>query len=235
MSFSIIIPVYNEEKIIEKNTKKLLEFLNNLKENYEVIIVSNGSTDRTIDIGKRLEKKHPKKIKFFHISQRGVGTAFKKAVKNASYDNLISIDMDMAIDLDFIPRCLRLLKLNYSMVIGSKNVGKQQRSFLRKFISNTFIFLVKILLELKFMDYSIGAKGYKKKEVEKYNDFIDDGSSYVVSMAYLIKKRKLKIVEIPTKCFDKRKSKFNLTYEIFYRLRSLLSFWFKVKFLKIIK
>ena len=85
------------------------------------------------------------------------------------------------------------------------------------------------------MDYSIGAKGYKKKEVEKYNDFIDDGSSYVVSMAYLIKKRKLKIVEIPTKCFDKRKSKFNLTYEIFYRLRSLLSFWFKVKFLKIIK
>ncbi|MEM7827007.1 MAG: glycosyltransferase [Candidatus Aenigmatarchaeota archaeon] len=232
MPFSVIIPVFNEEKIIEKNTIKLIRFLNKLKENYEIIIVSNGSTDKTVDKGKRLEKKYSKKVRFFHLDKRGVGLAFRHAITHALYNNLISMDMDLSTELDFIPNCLKLLNSNYSMIIGSKNVGKQQRSFLRRFISNSFIFLVRSLLKITFMDYSIGAKGYKRNRILRYINFIDNGSSYVVSLAYMIKKDGLKIIEIPTNCLDKRKSKFNLIHEIFYRFKSLVIFWFRVRLLK---
>ena len=53
---SIFIPVYNEEEIIIKNTRILIAYLTNIKQDYEIVIVDNGSTDNTIKLGKQLDK-----------------------------------------------------------------------------------------------------------------------------------------------------------------------------------
>jgi len=168
MSFTIIIPVYNEEELIVKNADKLVEYLKKLKENFEIIIVDNGSTDKTVELGKSLEKKYQKKFKILTIPEKGyVGFAFREGVKNSSYDKIISLDMDLSIDLNFIPRCIDLLD-NNSIVIGSKKVGKQNRQWYRVFASNIFIWLTKLILNLGYEDYSMAAKGYRKKNKKKY-------------------------------------------------------------------
>lgn len=223
--FTVIIPVYNEEEIIIQNTEKLIKFLDGLEKPYEILICSNGSTDSTLEKGEVLEKKFPKKVRFFSIAKRGVGLAFKKTVKEASYNNLVSVDMDLTTDLKFIPDAFGLLK-KYDIVIGSKQVGKQQRSIFRIFISSVFIFLVKHLLGLKFSDYSIGAKAYRKDVIEKWIDGMDYGSSYVIELVYYAKKMGYRIIEIPVFCDDRRKSRFNLYYEIFYRFKNLLKLIF---------
>lgn len=223
--FTILIPVYNEEEIIAQNTEKLIQYLEKMNEDFEIIIVSNGSTDKTVELGKNLEKKYPKKFKILSIPEKGyVGFAFRKGVENATYDKIISLDMDLAVDIKFIPECVELLESN-SIVIGSKKVGSQNRNWFRVFASNIFIWLTKTILGLEYEDYSMGAKGYRKKDISKYLKHIDKGSAYVYELTYWLHREGKKIVQIPTTCNDKRKSKFNIIDESLYRFRNLITLW----------
>lgn len=212
---TINIPVYNEEEIIIKNTEALITYMDSLGVEYEILIVDNGSTDRTAELGKELQNKYPQ-IRFFHIPERGVGAAFKKAATEARYEHIISIDMDLSVDLGFIRDANTLLE-DYSLVIGSKIMGSQKRSLLRKLGSKTYISLARWLLGLKFSDYSIGAKGFKRDFVINHLAYIDRHTNYVLNLSYCAIKKGLKVIEIPTRCVDYRKSRFNLLKEGFYR------------------
>src|SRR3989338_2117599 len=182
--FTIVIPVYNEEELIVRNTEKLIKYLEKTGKNFEIILVDNGSIDRTPELGRELEKKYTGIFKILFIREMGhVGFAFRKGVKNSSSNKIISLDMDLSIDMNFVPKCLSLLDEN-SIVIGAKKVGKQKRQWYRIFASNIFIWLVKVLLGLEYEDYSMAAKGFKKKDVMKYLKYIDKGSAYVFELVY---------------------------------------------------
>jgi len=217
--FTIIIPVYNEEHIIEANLKKISSYLGNRQ--YEIIVANNGSTDRTLAIAKKLAR-NQKRIKVISVENKAPGLAFKNAAKTAKGSILISQDMDLSTDLRFIDQALHLLKSN-DLVVGSKRMGRQERSFLRKLPSEIFIFLTKTLLGLEYDDYSMAAKAYKRDFVLKHIDRLDDGTSYVVELIYFAKKAGQKIADIPVDCFDKRQSKFNIVNESIYRFNRLIS------------
>ena len=221
--FTIIIPVYNEEQIIVQNTEKLIKFLDKFKTEYEIIIGSNGSTDRTVALGEKLAHWF-KQVTFFHIRQRGVGHVFKRAVQEAKHEHLISVDMDLSTDLGFIPRANKLLETN-TIVVGSKKMGQQDRSWLRLLPSTAFIFLCKLLLRLEFQDYSMAGKAYDRKFVSNHLDRVDEGTSYVIDLIFFARKYDRSMVEIPVKCVDTRPSKFNITHEIFYRFGNLVRLW----------
>jgi len=139
----------------------------------------------------------------------------------AKYNNIISQDIDLSTDLNFIPNALKLLK-KYDIVIGSKKMGSQKRSFLRTIPSTVFIFLVRLFLNLPYRDYSMAAKAYKKEVIINHINKVDYGTSYVIDLIYFAKKDKRRIIEIPVSCFDKRKSKFNILHESLYRLKNLI-------------
>ena len=221
--FTIIIPVYNEEELIVANIERLIELLNTLNTKYEIIIASNGSTDSTLYLGQMLEEKYFN-VKFFHLNKKEVGTAFKRAVWMASYDNIISLDLDLSINLNFIKEANRLLK-RYDIVVGSKKNGTQKRPLMRKIGSSIYIFLSKISLKLDYNDYSMAAKGYRKVCIERFLDEIDKATSYVIDIIYKASKNRLKIIEIPVECEDTRKSKFNLIYEGYSRFKGLFKLW----------
>ncbi|MFH1055403.1 MAG: glycosyltransferase [Candidatus Altiarchaeota archaeon] len=225
-SYSILIPVYNEADILEVKVRELMDFLDMTCPGYMIIVCSNGSTDGTDKIGNGI--KHPN-FRFLSISERGVGLAFKEMVRVAETEKLVSIDVDLTSDLKFIPECVKLLD-EYNLVIGSKRKGTQERKWYRTLISGVFIALVRALLSLRFEDYSIGTKGWRRSDILKYVDGIDYGSSYVIELIYyVVKKDGKKAVEIPVFCSDSRGSKFNLVHEIFYRLKNLLTLWLRVR------
>ena len=179
---TVFIPVFNEEVLLVGNVTRVVEFLDLHDTPYEIIIGSNGSTDRSVELAGELCDRH-KNIRFFHLPEKGVGTAFREGVKIAGYDRIVTVDLDLSINLEFINMAYPMLD-QYDIVIGSKIKGSQERSLIRTIASNTFISLARFLLQIDFHDYSIAAKGYRKEIVERYLPYIDDQTFYVVEIVY---------------------------------------------------
>jgi glycosyltransferase involved in cell wall biosynthesis len=226
--FSIIIPVYNEQDIIVQNAENLIAYLTRLYESFEIIIGSNGSMDNTPLFGKRLADQCPM-VRFFHVGRRGVGYAFREGVRVARYDFIVSLDMDLSVELGFIEQALNLLDEGYEIVVGSKKMGHQRRSAFRILGSGLFILCSRLLLGLAFEDYSIAAKAYRKSVLLRHLDRIDHGTSYVIDMIALVNRDGGRIVEVPVRCEDFRTSKFNIVHEGIYRYANLFRLWWALK------
>jgi len=223
--FTVGIPVYNEEAILVPNTERLIAYLDGLGPDYEVLIGSNGSTDSTTALGADLSRRF-RQVTFFHIPDRGVGLAFREFVRRASHPLLVSVDMDLSIDLTFIRTALDLLETN-DIVVGSKKMGNQQRSFLRRLGSDSFLRATRLLLGLDYDDYSIAAKAFRVATLRHFEDRINEGSSYVLEICYLTKRAGGRIVQVPVSCEDWRRSKFNLVHEALYKYGHLLRLWLR--------
>ena len=223
--FTVGIPVLNEEAILVPNTERLLAFLDGLGRDYEVIIGSNGSTDSTTAIGVDLSRRFAR-VSFFHLPERGVGLAFREFVERARHPLLVSADMDLSVDLSFIPEALDLLATN-DIVVGSKKLGHQKRSWLRKFGSDTFLRIARLLLGMAYEDYSIAAKAYRVDTLRRFKDRINEGSSYVLEICFLTQRSGGRVIQIPVSCEDWRTSKFNLMNEAVYKYGHLLRLWLR--------
>jgi glycosyltransferase involved in cell wall biosynthesis len=221
---TILIPAYNEESILATNIDRLRAFLKERDvEKYEIILVSNGSTDRTVEIATACALDRDD-LRVIALDRRGVGRAFKEGIRHARHDRLICLDLDLTIDLAFIESAAALLA-TADIVVGSKQTGAQQRSWFRRLASASFIACTRCLLGLELTDYSIGAKAYRRSAIIPYLSALADGSAYVVQLIAWGHRDGATIAEIPIWCDDRRRSKFNLLHEGLYRFGSLFLLW----------
>lgn len=220
--FSVAIPVFNEAAILRQNVLKLTAFLDSIGP-YEILIGSNGSTDATVQICEELARENPR-IRYFAIDEKKVGLVFQRFLAEASSDALVSVDMDLSIDLDFIPQALRLLEQR-DLVIGSKKLGVENRSMLRRFGSDAYIWTVRALYRMDSHDYSLAAKAYRVSFFRPFADRLSDHTNYVVDCVYLAKIHGGRSAEIPVGCDDHRPSRFNLRREAWEKYSYLFKLW----------
>jgi glycosyltransferase involved in cell wall biosynthesis len=221
--FTLAIPVLNEEAILVPNTERLLAYLDGLGREYEILIGSNGSTDSTTTLGVDLSRRFPR-VTFFHLPERGVGLAFKEFVRRAKHPFLVSVDMDLSVDLSFVKTAVEMLETN-DIVVGSKKMGNQKRSLFRRLGSDSFLKATRLLLGLTYDDYSIAAKAFRVEVLRRFIGRINEGSSYVLEICYLTKNAGGRIVQVPVTCEDWRQSKFNLWHEAVYKYSHLVRLW----------
>jgi len=222
---SLLIPIYNEQEALIPNLRTLLLFLQDKDLDAEIILGSNGSTDATVEIGRMVEAVRPGRIRFFHIDSRGaVGEVFKKAVDLVSAPVLISVDMDLSVDLEFITRALDLLQTS-DLIVGSKKSGTQSRSIVRLLGSKLFIACARALLRLPCDDYSIGAKAYRVTPIRPLLQGLSKDTNYVLDVLCGAQKAGLRIEVIPIDCSDWRSSKFRLFREALTRFLYLFRLW----------
>ena len=217
--FSIIVPVFNEEEILQPNVVRLLRYCDGLDTPYEIIVVSNGSTDRSDAIGTSIAREHHQ-VKFFSLPEKGVGRAFKKGILESCHDHLIFMDADLSAELSFIEKANQLLDRQV-LVMGAKIKGLQHRSYFRKMGSLVFYLSVRLIMGMTYVDYAPGAKGYQKAFLLDSFDFIDDTTSFVLKLTYLASVKNLPIVEIAIACNDRRKSRCNLWREAVSKFKGL--------------
>ena len=225
--FTVGIPVYNEEAILVSNTERLLAFCDGLGREYEIIIGSNGSTDSTTAIGADLSRRF-QRVSFFHVPERGVGLAFRQFVQRARHPFLVSLDMDLSVDLSFVPTALDLLE-THDIVVGSKKLGNQNRTLFRRLGSDSFLQAVKIVLGIAYEDYSIAAKAFRVQTLRRFVDRINQGSSYVLEICYFTHRTGGRVTQVPVSCEDWRASKFNLWREAWYKYRHLFGLWLRTR------
>jgi len=225
MSVTIGIPVYNEEKLLRPNTMVLLEYLRSRGADFEILLGSNGSVDATVEIGEQLAAEIPE-VRFFHLPERGVGRAFHRFVDEAGYDTLVSLDMDLSIDLEFIDEAVHRL-IDADIVVGSKRMGSQKRSRFRRLGSGLFVVLASWMLDIEFVDYSIAAKGYRVPVIRRYTSLISHGSAYVIDLVYYVHRDGGRVVQVPVSCEDFRRSRFNLGREAVHKFGNLGRLWWR--------
>jgi glycosyltransferase involved in cell wall biosynthesis len=212
---TVAIPVYNEERIIEANTERLLDYLSSLGIEHQLLIGSNGSVDGTVALGRELQRRHSQ-VEFFHLPERGVGRAFREFVPRARFPFLVSLDMDLSSDLSFVEDAVALAG-SCAIVVGSKKLGPQKRSAIRKMASDAFLWCARRLTGLPYDDYSIGAKAYDVAFLRESGGAIDTGSSYVLDLCHAATLSGYRVVCIPVACEDRRRSKFSLPREGVYK------------------
>jgi len=227
---SIIIPAYNEDKTLFRNMEKLMKFLEKSFKKYEIIICDNGSKDNTSEVGNLLAKKH-KLIKFFRIPKKGFGLAEKEMIRRAKYEKIVLMSADISFNLSFIKEAERLLE-DFDVVVGSKRTegSIDQRPIKRKILSSVFNFLVNLFLGVAIKDTQ-GVKGYRKSKIKIINEKIKSKNFfYDVEMLWYARKNKLKIIEIPVKVRDYKKSKVKLLSDSAKLFFEILGFWLKMEF-----
>lgn len=225
-ALSILFPLYNEQEVLIPNLRRVLLFLRQEGLDAEIILGSNGSTDATPEICAMASAAiRPDRIRFFHVEGRGsVGQVFKMAAATASSPVLVSMDMDLSVDLRFISNALELLG-SCDLVVGSKKAGTQSRSPLRLIGSKLFILCANVLLRLPYDDYSIGAKAYRLSSVLPLLEDVSDDTSYVLDLLCRGRIAGLKIEVLPISCEDWRKSRFRLPREALVRFSYLFRLW----------
>ena len=165
-NFSIVIPIYNEEEILEESTNAIFSLCKRMEIDFEIIFSENGSTDKTKAIAEELTNKHPE-IKIISNPEPNYGNALKTGFKIAKNDLIISFDIDYYSE-SFLREAL-MLDSKYSSMTASKRLGSSEdgRRFVRRLATNFFVILLKILFGTKLSD-THGMKAIKKTEIEKF-------------------------------------------------------------------
>ncbi|MES2953743.1 MAG: bifunctional glycosyltransferase family 2/GtrA family protein [Patescibacteria group bacterium] len=162
ISLSLFFPAYNEEKNIAASVKKAQAVLEQCVDQYEIIVVNDGSSDRTGDIIDELSRKD-NRIRAIHQANTGYGGAVWKGVMSARYEYLFFTDADLQFDLDELPLLLAHVP-PYHAVLGYR--AKRQDPFMRLVNAKGWNMLNRLLFGLHVRDIDCAFKLFKTSVVQ---------------------------------------------------------------------
>lgn len=199
---SVLIPAFNEEKNIEEVLNRTKAALETLELPHEIIVVDDGSVDRTTSLAR---KSNVTVIKL--QKNKGKGFALRKAFQSATGDILLTMDADGSHRPEEIPRLIIPLLNGADIVTGSRFNGNMERGSTKKLHilgNNIFNFIIMVLTGKHITDSQTGFRAFKKKVMEEIKLF---SKGYEVETELTMKtlKNGFKIHETPI-AFDKRKN-----------------------------
>jgi len=165
---SVIIPAYNAEDKIVKTLMKVEEILDRTVQDYDIIVVNDGSKDETKKVVRSYAEADPRIKLVSYVQNVGKGYALRKGTLEADKDIIIFLDSDSEIDSDHIGAYVKALE-DYDMVIASKRspYSEYRAPIMRKILSASFNILVKLLVGIKYSDTQAGLKAFKRDAFEK--------------------------------------------------------------------
>jgi glycosyltransferase involved in cell wall biosynthesis len=222
-SISAFFPVLNEEGTVEKLTLDLLEVLRSRFKEVEVIIVDDGSTDRTGQIADRLQAQNNGWVRVIHHQQnRGYGNALKAGFEASRNDLVFFTDGDYQFDLKDLYPALSLI--DACDVVAGYRVDRQDPR-LRLFLARGYNRLVRVLFGLKLRDIDCSFKLFRRPALEKIDI---ESRGYIIDTEIMVKAKKegLRIKELGVRHLPRTsgKSKVKMKH-IFVTLHEISKLW----------
>ncbi len=202
MELSIIIPCLNEEKTLPIVIEKSKRSLARLGLQGEVIVADNGSTDKSVEVAKKLG------ARVVHITEKGYGNALIGGMQAAEGRYLLMGDADDSYNFEEIDAFLEYINKDYDLVMSTRLKGKIEKGampFLHRYLGTPVLTLIlNLLFNLKISDCNSGMRCLTKKAFNEMK-LCSAGMEFASEMLMKAGLLKLKIKEIPITLYrDKR-------------------------------
>ena len=211
VELSVVVPVFNEEDSIGSLLDRMINVLRDTVANCEVIVVDDGSTDRTPEVVEEKGKAwHIRIIR--HRFNKGYGEALKTGLRASRGRCVLIMDGDGSYDPSQIPRLYSAIRANdYDMVIGWRTyvAGAEEpyRTVAKKFLN----LLASLLFKEHVKDVNSGMRVFKREAILSILDELPSKFSFTTTATLLFLKKKLKIAYTPIS-YHRRKGKSKMKF-----------------------
>lgn len=218
MKLTIIFPVLNERLRLESGITRTVEYLESIGfEDYEIIIVDNGSEDETPQIAGMLCEKYGT-VNYERISVRGVGAAFRRGVEVSQGDVVGYMDIDLSTNIKHLGEAIQIFeeRPDIAYINGSRFARESDtrgRKWYRKVTSQGLLILLKLFLRMKSTDAICGFTFLRRETalslVEGCSQ--DNGWFYMIEFLLRAEKRGVAVLDYPVEWQED----YNTTVKIF--------------------
>ena len=206
---SVIIPAYNEEALIVSTLDCLQAYLAARPESYEIIVVDDGSRDRT---AKSIQQWQKDTLANLHLlvnpDNLGKGFSIRRAVLESQGQFIVFTDADLPYELDAIEGFLQALREGCDLAVGSRVLpGSEVRGvpLLRYVAGQVFSWMVQAVLFRGLPDTQCGFKSFRAEAArEIFRRLTIGGFGFDVEMLFIARKRKYAIRPIPVHMIEHR-------------------------------
>jgi glycosyltransferase involved in cell wall biosynthesis len=210
----IVIPVHNEQHVLEASVRKLHDHLRReFPFSVEIAIVDNASTDATLEVAPALAAELPG-VSALRLERKGRGRALRAAWACSEADVVAYMDVDLSTDLSALkPLLMPLLELRGDIAIGSRLApgAEVDRGIRRELISRAYNLLLHALLGVGFSDAQCGFKAARREVIDALLDDVEDDSWFFdTELLYLAQRRKFAIHEVPVRWVEDPDSRVDL-------------------------
>jgi dolichyl-phosphate beta-glucosyltransferase len=223
---SLVIPMYNEEKIIEDTITAVKKFMDeNFGGGYEALFVNDGSRDNTLEIAQKFACDNVKIISY--DKNKGKGHAVRTGMLAASGEVIFFTDCDLAYGLDVISDGYEVFQKDkeVDILIGSRRKHKDgfaSYTLSRKIMSKVFFAVLKIYGGVKQSESQSGIKGFRREASKQIFEMCEiNGWAFDFELLLIAEKLKLNIAEFPAKVIYHRESKVNPVRDAIKMLRDV--------------
>lgn len=229
-SISVFFPCYNDEKSIGNLAKKVFLVLEKISSKYEVIVIDDGSTDKSQRILQKLSQSFPELKIIFHEKNLGYGATLASGFKTAQHDLVFYTDGDGQYDISELPLLLSLMTEDVDFINGIK-MSRHDPNY-RIVIGNFYSFIARWFFWLPIHDVDCDFRLIRKRLLDKFNLKSKSGTICIE----LVKKAQRhggKFREVSIHHLDRKFgiSQFFQAKHLFQTLWELGSLWFKLMFL----
>ncbi len=223
---SIIIPAHNEEDRLLPSLVKVREYVNQQTFPIEVIVVENGSHDKTLEIAQSFQSEMPC-LQVIEEKESGKGLAVRRGMLTATGEYRIFCDADFSMPVEEISKFIPIPGKKYDIAIASRELPDSRRvdePEFRHLIGRVFNTLVRVALLPGLQDTQCGFKAFRGEIADQlFHMQTLTGWSFDAELLFIAQKLGCKIIEVPITWYYKPGSRLNIFKDSFKMASDLLT------------
>lgn len=229
---SVVVPAYNEAARIERSLDKTLAFLSTRADAVELVVVDDGSRDRTAEVVEAFAREHPA-VRLVRLpDNRGKGAAIRAGVAATRGERVLMMDADLATPIEELVALERALDGGAAVATASRAIGtsdvRRAQSALRVLLGRLGNLWIRAWAVPGIHDTQCGFKLFRREVVkELFSRQKLNGFAFDVEILFLAHRLSLPVCEVPVNWHNQEGSKVNLALDSMKMLRDLL----KLKFI----
>jgi glycosyltransferase involved in cell wall biosynthesis len=202
LTYSIVIPAYNESARLRPTLDTLLRYVHDQKWDVEILVVNDGSSDDTAQVIREYGKVHPEILLLENPGNRGKGFSVRNGMLHARGNICLFTDADLSSPIEEAQKLLTAINAGADVAIGSRwlkaELQTERQPLYRQAFGRIFNMVLRVVLGMRFVDTQCGFKAFRRDAVQRIFPLQKiERWGFDPEILYLARRAGLKVAEVP--------------------------------------